>query len=144
MRHLILIIAIILTYFVPNNSQGVEWFVDQSKISTAFVLFLYFCQYIKYQSHLNLIILIEILSTIVNFICAALYAMSLKTAFIYVHYETIMTLMFIAELAIIIGAVIRDVGVHTLRDILHLPNWHTVTRLTSNLFIRERKICKTP
>lgn len=144
MRHLIIIIAVILTYCAPNNSEGVQWFVDQSKISTIFVLFLYLCQYIKYQSHLNYIISIEILSTITNLIACGQYAMAHKTAFIYFHYEHIMSAMFLAELAIIMGVVIRDVGNYFKHSSIHLTIWNSATVFFSGLFINKAHLCKNP
>ncbi len=145
MRHLVILLAIITTYSLPNNDyQGSLWFAAQALPSTILITFLYFWQSFKQENYIDYLIIIETLSTSITLIACIQYGLSLKTASIYSHYEHIISAMYIAELAIIIGAVIRDVGIYTNNSILHLTLRNYVAAFRSAIFIGKTPLCKNP
>ncbi len=143
MRNLVILSAIILTYLLPTNDNTESmWFAFQTIPSTFLIAFLFIWQYLRPNKLTEFVILLEISATFITLTACLQYALSLKTASIYSQYENIMTAIFIIELAVVMGVILRDVGITAKHNIRYFCYNHFNQSIISNICFSETALCK--
>ena len=145
MRHLFILFAIVFVYFMPDitlQTYGSPWFAYHAIWSYCLVKLISADK----SRYIGLIIPIEIIATTITLIACIQDGMSLKTASILTSYSHIMTLLFLAEVAIM-GVVMLNVGSSmgssSVCKFDSISDSDRTNYFGSNLHLCEMAICKT-
>ena len=139
MRHLFILFAIVFVYFMPDialQTYGSPWFAYHSLWSLGLIALIRADK----SQYIDAIIILEIFATTITLVACMQSYMSLKTASIYSQYSTIMTSIFIAELAIM-GVVMLNDGIRKSLSILRIPHFDNRKSKFSIVYAREATVC---